>query len=115
MLADCYWAKSTGIVVRRIAPLLLVNVGVLLVVTVDTTLKDGDIDTGGGRVWLRTTAGQTFVVVEPRTLAVLARIGDAAGSGALRYRPAGVWTTAHDRHTLSWWSDAATTGTPTAP
>lgn len=72
-------------------------------VKVDETLKYGDIDAGGGKVWLRTTAGQTFVVIDPVTLAIKARVGAAAGSGALRYTRAGVWTTAHDAHTLSWW------------
>jgi virginiamycin B lyase len=76
-------------------------------VSVDETLKYGDIDTGGGRVWLRTTAKQTYVVINAVSLAVVARIGQAAGSGALRYTPTGVWTTAHDRHTLSWWHDPA--------
>jgi streptogramin lyase len=79
-------------------------------VKVDETLKYGDIDAGGGKVWLRTTAGQTFVVVDPRTLAIEARIGKASGSGALRYTPAGVWTTAHDLHTLTWWPEPAAIG-----
>ena len=77
---------------------------------IDATLKYGDIDAGGGKIWLRTTAGQAFVVVDPRTLAIRARMGKEAGSGALRYTPAGVWTTAHDRHTLSWWPDPAAIG-----
>jgi virginiamycin B lyase len=72
-------------------------------VKVDETLKYGDIDTGGGKVWLRTTAGQTFVVIDPKSLAVRARVGSPSGSGALRYTHAGVWTSAHDLHTLSWW------------
>lgn len=72
-------------------------------VKIDETLKYGDIDTGGGKIWLRTTAGQTFVVVDPVTLAIRARVGTPAGSGALRYTPKGVWTSAHDVHTLSWW------------
>ncbi len=79
-------------------------------VKVDESLKYGDIDTGGGKVWLRTTAGQTFVVIDPVSLAVRARVGTATGSGALRYTPAGVWTTAHDIHTLSWWQDPDTIG-----
>ncbi|HEY0315690.1 MAG TPA: YncE family protein [Sphingomonas sp.] len=74
-------------------------------VKIDETLKYGDIDAGGGEIWLRTTAGQTFVVIDPETLAIRARIGKASGSGALRYTPAGIWTTAHDLHTLSWWSE----------
>ena len=73
-------------------------------VKVDETLKYGDIDAGGGKVWLRTTAGQTFVVIDPKTLAIRARVGKQTGSGALRYTPAGVWTTSHDVHTLSWWT-----------
>jgi virginiamycin B lyase len=72
-------------------------------VKVDETLKYGDVDTGGGKVWLRTTAGQTFVVIDPKTLAIKARVGKASGSGALRYTKAGIWTSAHDLHSLSWW------------
>jgi streptogramin lyase len=79
-------------------------------VKVDETLKYGDIDTGGGKVWLRTTANQTFVVVDPVTLAIRARVGAPAGSGALRYTPKGVWTSAHDVHTLSWWGSPAKIG-----
>ncbi len=79
-------------------------------VKIDETLKYGDIDTGGGKIWLRTTAKQSFVVVDPVSLAILARVGDATGSGALRYTDAGVWTTAHDKHILSWWADPATIG-----
>lgn len=79
-------------------------------VTVDPSLKYGDIDAGGGKIWLRTTAGQTFVVIDPATLAIRARVGKATGSGALRYTEAGVWTSAHDVHTLSWWEKPATIG-----
>lgn len=79
-------------------------------VKVDETLKYGDIDTGGGKVWLRTTAGQTFVVIDPESLAIRARVGKPSGSGALRYTPMGVWTTAHDLHALSWWADPALIG-----
>ena len=76
-------------------------------IKVDETLKYGDIDAGGGRVWLRTTDGQTFVAIDPETLTVSTRAGKPAGSGALRYTPAGLWTSAHDAHTLSWWPDPA--------
>lgn len=71
---------------------------------VGETLKWGDIDTGGGKVWLRTTEAQTFAVIDPQSLEILAREGKPAGSGALRYTPAGIWTTAHDVHTMSWWT-----------
>lgn len=72
-------------------------------VKVEKSLKYGDIDAGGGKVWLRTTTGQTFVVIDPHTLAVDARVGKPTGSGALRYTKNGLWTTSHDVHTLSWW------------
>ncbi len=72
-------------------------------VKVGTTLKYGDIDVGGGKVWLRTTDDQTFAVIDPKSLAILARVGKPSGSGALRYTRTGVWTSAHDVHTLTWW------------
>jgi len=75
-------------------------------VKVGDNLKWGDIDTGGGKVWLRTTDDQVFVVIDAKSLEILARIGEAAGSGALRYTRKGVWTTAHDHHTLTWWPKA---------
>lgn len=77
-------------------------------VKVGATLKYGDIDTGGGKVWLRTTEDQTFAVIDPQALTVLSRVGKAAGSGALRYTSAGVWTSEHDMHTLTWWPVPAT-------
>lgn len=76
-------------------------------VKVGKTLTYGDIDVGGGAVWLRTTEDQTLAVIDPRSMEILARAGKPSGSGALRYTPAGIWTTAHDLQTLSWW-----TGTP---
>ena len=75
-------------------------------VKVGADLLYGDIDTGGGAVWLRTTADQTFVMIDPVSLAIIARLGTASGSGALRYAANGLWTSAHDVHTLSWWSAA---------
>lgn len=81
-------------------------------VKVGDNLKWGDIDTGGGAVWLRTTDDQTMVVIDPRTLAIRARMGPAVGSGALRWTPKGVWTSAHDNQTLSWWSPAEPKPTP---
>lgn len=71
---------------------------------VGANLKWGDIDTGGGAVWLRTTDDQTLVVIDPASGAIRARLGAAVGSGALRWTPAGVWTSAHDKQMLSWWS-----------
>lgn len=73
-------------------------------VKVGADLLYGDIDTGGGAVWLRTTADQSFVMIDPASLAILGRLGAASGSGALRYAAGGLWTSAHDVHTLSWWS-----------
>ena len=74
---------------------------------VGDNLKWGDIDTGGGAVWLRSTDDQTMVVIDPASLAIRARMGPAVGSGALRYTEKGVWTSAHDNQTLSWWSAPA--------
>lgn len=75
-------------------------------------LKWGDIDAAGGAVWLRTTEDQTLVVIDPDTLAIRARMGPSVGSGALRWTPTGVWTSAHDNQTLSWWSPPAATAAP---
>jgi virginiamycin B lyase len=79
-------------------------------VKVGPVLKYGDIDTGAGLVWLRTTEDQTFVIIDPRTMTVRNRVGRAEGSGALRFTRAGVWTSAHDVHTLTWWPRPAQIG-----
>jgi streptogramin lyase len=76
-------------------------------IKVGDNLKWGDIDTGAGKVWLRTTDDQVFVVIDAKTSAIEGRHGKPAGSGALRYTRAGVWTSAHDEHTLSWWPKSA--------
>ena len=34
-------------------------------------------------------------------------VGAVTGSGAVRYTPSGIWTSAHDRQSLSWWPDPA--------
>ncbi len=75
-------------------------------VKVGANLLYGDIDAAAGAVWLRTTDDQTFVVIDPKSLEILARLGKPAGSGALRYATDGLWTSAHDVHTLSWWRNA---------
>lgn len=75
-------------------------------IKVGDNLKWGDIDAGAGKVWLRTTDDQVFAVIDARTNEIKARIGAAAGSGALRYTGSGIWTTAHDEHTLTWWPEA---------
>ncbi|MEI6485678.1 MAG: YncE family protein [Sphingomonadales bacterium] len=72
-------------------------------VKVGDTLKWGDIDTGAGKVWLRTTETQEYAVIDAKTLAILARVGPEVKSGALRWTKAGVWTSAHDVHRLTWW------------
>uniref|UniRef100_UPI00333E8F06 Vgb family protein n=1 Tax=Sandarakinorhabdus sp. TaxID=1916663 RepID=UPI00333E8F06 len=72
-------------------------------VKVGNNLKYGDIDTGAGRVWLRTTETQEYAVIDAKSLAIVARVGKPVGSGALRFTRTGVWTSAHDVKTLSWW------------
>lgn len=73
-------------------------------IKVGDNLKWGDIDTGAGKVWLRTTDDQTFVVIDAASSEVLARVGRPEGSGALRFTPEGIWTSAHDAHSLTWWA-----------
>ena len=73
-------------------------------IAVGDNLKWGDIDTGDGKVWLRTTDDQTFVVIDAATSEIVARVGRAEGSGALRYTSDGIWTSAHDVHSLTWWT-----------
>ncbi|MFM9936579.1 MAG: YncE family protein [Novosphingobium sp.] len=95
------WVQEQGDgTVARIDP---ASVKITGRVKVGANLKWGDIDTGGGKVWLRTTDDQEFAVIDPESLAVLARLGKPVGSGALRWTPQGVWTSAHDVHTLTWW------------
>jgi streptogramin lyase len=72
-------------------------------VKVGDNLKWGDIDTGAGKVWLRTTDDQLFATIDVKAMTVVSRLGKPAGSGALRWTKSGVWTTAHDEHTLTWW------------
>ena len=45
------------------------------------------------------------VAIDPKALTVVARLGKAEGSGALRYASGGLWTSAHDVHTLTWWPE----------
>lgn len=99
--ADGVWVQEQGDgTLARIDPASVTLAGRI---KVGANLKWGDIDTGLGKVWLRTTDDQVFVVIDPATMTVSARQGEAAGSGALRFTPDGVWTTAHDQHTLTWW------------
>jgi streptogramin lyase len=74
-------------------------------VKVGDNLKYGDIDVADGKVWLRTTNEQTFVVIDAATNAILARVGRAEGSGAIRYTPKGIWTSAHDVETINFWTE----------
>ncbi|UOR09387.1 YncE family protein [Qipengyuania flava] len=71
---------------------------------VGDNLKWGDIDTGEGKIWLRTTDEQTFVVIEAANGEILARVGRPEGSGAIRYTPEGIWTSAHDVDSINWWA-----------
>ena len=73
-------------------------------VRVGDNLRYGDIDVGDGKVWLRTTDDQAVVAVDARSMEILGRLGRAVGSGALRFVGPGLWTSAHDVHTLSWWN-----------
>lgn len=100
------WVQEQGDgTVARIDPETVVVTGRT---KVGDSLLYGDIDVGDGKVWLRTTDEQTFVAIDAKSMEILSRSGEAAGSGALRYTPDGIWTSAHDVQTLSWWTDAGT-------
>lgn len=71
---------------------------------VGDTLMYGDIDVGTGMVWLRTTEDQVFVTLDADTGEILGRYGNPAGSGAVRFTPQVIWTTAHDIERISWWT-----------
>ncbi|OYU35393.1 YncE family protein [Novosphingobium sp. PASSN1] len=95
------WVQEQGDgTVARIDP---ATMAVTARIKVGDNLKWGDIDTGTGKVWLRTTDDQEYVMIDAQTNAILSRIGKPVGSGALRWTPKGVWTSAHDVHTLTWW------------
>ena len=79
-------------------------------VKVGDNLKYGDIDVADGKVWLRTTDDQTFVVIDAETNEILARVGRPEGSGAIRYTPKGIWTSAHDVESINWWTPATAGG-----
>lgn len=97
------WIQEQGDgTVARIDPAAVAVTGRI---KVGDNLKWGDIDTGDGKVWLRTTDDQTFAVIDAQSLEVVARLGKPVGSGAIRYTPAGIWTSAHDVESLSWWSE----------
>jgi Uncharacterized conserved protein len=99
------WVQEQGVgTVARIDPK---KVKVTGRAKVGEKLAYGDIDTGGGAVWLRTTEDQTFVAIDPKSLEVVVRAGKPVGSGALRYTPSGIWTSAHDIKTMSWWAEPA--------
>lgn len=102
------WVQEQGDgTVARVDPQAMAVTGRI---KIGDNLKWGDIDTGGGKIWLRTTDDQTFIVIDAQSMDVLARAGKASGSGALRYTPAGIWTTAHDLQTLSWWTGDVAAG-----
>lgn len=99
------WVQEQGDgTVAKVDPATLAIIGRT---KVGANLKWGDIDAAGGAVWLRTTDDQTMVVIDAETIRIRARMGPSVGSGALRWTPKGVWTSAHDNQTLSWWSPPA--------
>jgi len=99
------WVQEQGDgTVARVDPATLEVTGRA---AVGETLLYGDIDVGEGKVWLRTTEDQTFAVIDAKTLEIISRVGRAEGSGALRYTPGGIWTSAHDVQTLTWWTPPA--------
>ena len=72
-------------------------------VKVGDALKFADIDAGGGKVWVRTRVDQVFVVIDPKSATIKARVGASMRGGGLRWSPEGLWTSEHDLNLLSWW------------
>ncbi|HKU13364.1 MAG TPA: hypothetical protein VJQ52_03160 [Steroidobacteraceae bacterium] len=70
----------------------------------------GDIDAGGGRVWVRATK-VLLSEIDPASNRVVATYGPAAGSGAVRLTNSAVWVTAHDINTV--WTLRRPTSTST--
>lgn len=59
----------------------------------------GDIDAGGGRVWVRAKK-VLLSEIDPALNRVVACYGPPAGSGAVRVAKGAVWVTAHDTNTV---------------
>lgn len=104
------WVQEQGDgTVAKIDPATMT---VTMRIKVGDNLKYGDIDVGDGKVWLRTTDDQEFVVIDAQTGAILSRVGKPVHSGGLRWTPKGVWTSAHDFHLLTWWPKGAELAKP---
>lgn len=70
--------------------------------TVDTKVPftGGDIATGGGYVWVRSTKERFLQTINPANNQVVAVYTPVAGSGAVRISKHYVWVTAHDVNKL---------------
>jgi YVTN family beta-propeller protein len=72
---------------------------VVATIPVGVPESGGDIATGAGRVWVRTTT-VLLSAIDPATNTVVERFGPPAGSGGVRVAGDTVWVTAHDIHTV---------------
>lgn len=60
----------------------------------------GDIDAGGGHVWVRTKGGHCLQTINPRTNQVETIYINNVGSGGVRAAKKFIWVTAHDINTV---------------
>ncbi|WP_410210178.1 hypothetical protein [Aquirhabdus sp.] len=90
------WSLNQGDgTVSRIDPLSHAVVSIPLPVA--AAGDGGDLTTGGGQVWVRTT-GVLLMAIDPHSLAITKTYGPSAGVGSGGVMVAGnqVWVTAHD-------------------
>lgn len=72
---------------------------VVATIQLGETVQGGDIDVGGGYVWLRGSRTLLFQI-DPATNEIVARYGPNSGSGSVAADDHAVWITAHDITTV---------------
>jgi hypothetical protein len=65
-------------------------------------ISGGDIAASADAVWVRVTDDALAVRIDPRTNAVVDRLGPPTGSGGAAIAEASVWITAHDDRQAVW-------------
>jgi hypothetical protein len=86
-----------GAVVSRVDPAR--DEVVADIVVGESPVSGGDIAIGGGRVWAR-VSDALVAEIDPATNSVVARYGEAEGSGSVDADDGAVWVSAHDVLTL---------------
>ncbi len=63
-------------------------------------ISGGDIAASADVVWVRVVDDALAVRIDPRTNAVVDRLGPPAGSGGVAIADTSVWFTAHDKQSM---------------